>query len=131
LLTTRTIAVVGVSPDPARPSNGVYRYLKTTGDYAMYPVNPTIDELDGESAFASLSALSVVPDMVDVFRRSDHLRPVARGRDSGRRQEHLAATRPVDEQLAFDAEAAGLQVGDGPMLKVEHARLIAARRERG
>jgi predicted CoA-binding protein len=131
LLTSRTIAVVGVSPDPARPSNGVYRYLKTTGDYAMYPVNPKIDELDGESVFASLSALPVAPDMVDVFRRSDHLRPVledaiAVGAKSIWLQQGL-----WDEQLAFDAEAAGLQVVMDRCLKVEHARLIAAGRARG
>ncbi|MDT5095367.1 MAG: uncharacterized protein QOH60_4730 [Mycobacterium sp.] len=131
LQTTRTLAVVGVSPDPTRPSNEVYGYLKATGDYAMYPVNPTIDELDGESVFASLSALPVVPDIVDVFRRSDHLRSVledaiAVGAKSIWLQQGL-----WDEQLAIDAEAAGLQVVMDRCLKVEHARLIGARGERG
>lgn len=131
LRTTRTIAVVGASADPLRPSNGVYRYLKSSGDYELYPVNPTIDELDGQPAFASLSALPVVPDMVDVFRRSDQLRSVlddaiAVGAKSIWLQQGL-----WDEQLAHDGQAAGLQVVMDRCLKVEHARLISAGRARG
>jgi predicted CoA-binding protein len=131
LQTTRTIAVVGASADPLRPSNGVYQYLKRAGDYELYPVNPTIDELDGQPAFASLSALPVAPDMVDVFRRSDQLRSVlddaiAVGAKSIWLQQGL-----WNKQLAHDAEAAGLAVVMDRCLKVEHARLIAARRARG
>jgi predicted CoA-binding protein len=128
---TRTIAVLGASANPQRPSNGVYRYLKATGDYELYPVNPTIDALDGQQAFPSLSALPVVPDMVDVFRRSDQLRSaledaIAVGAKSIWLQQDL-----WDEQLANDAEAAGLQVVMDRCLKVEHARLIGPRRPRG
>jgi predicted CoA-binding protein len=130
LRNTRTIAVVGASADRLRPSNEVYRYLKAAGDYELYPVNPNIDQLDGQPAFASLSALPVAPDMVDVFRRSDQLRSVlddaiAVGAKSIWLQQGL-----WDEQLAHDAQAAGLQVVMDRCLKVEHARLIVAGRAR-
>jgi uncharacterized protein len=125
---TRTVAVVGVSPDPLRPSNGVYRYLSSSSDYELYPVNPMMDALDGRPAYPDLAALPVVPDMVDVFRRSDHLRAVldqaiAVGAKSIWLQQGL-----WDEQLAHDAEAAGLRVVMDRCLKVEHARLIRAGR---
>jgi predicted CoA-binding protein len=128
LRATRTVAVVGVSADPLRPSNGVYRYLSSRTDYDLYPVNPTIDELDGRPVYPDLSALPLVPDMVDVFRRQDQLRPVldqaiAVGARSIWLQQGL-----WDEQLARDAEAAGMAVVMDRCLKVDHARLIAAGR---
>ncbi|MFA5708427.1 CoA-binding protein [Mycolicibacterium sp.] len=122
---TKTIAVVGASANPARPSNEVYRYLRSTGDYTLYPVNPTITELDGDQAYASLADLPVVPDMVDVFRRTEELPGVL--------AEVLALpTRPttlwlqeglIDEAVAAEARAAGMSVVMDRCLKVEHARL--------
>ncbi len=128
LRATRTVAVVGVSADPLRPSNGVYHYLSSRTDYDLYPVNPTIDELDGRPVYPDLAALPVVPDMVDVFRRQDQLRPVldqaiAVGAKSIWLQQGL-----WDEQLGRDAEAAGMAVVMDRCLKVDHARLIAAGR---
>jgi len=121
---TTTVAVVGVSPDPLRPSNEVYHYLTSASDYELYPVNPMIDQLDGSPAYPDLAALPVVPDMVDVFRRADQLRPVldqaiAVGAKSIWLQQGL-----WDEQLALDAEAAGMLVVMDRCLKVEHARLL-------
>ncbi|BBZ35886.1 CoA-binding protein [Mycolicibacterium confluentis] len=125
LRTTRTIAVVGASANPARPSHDVYHYLRATGQYTLYPVNPTITELDGDPAFASLADLPVVPDMVDVFRRTEELPGVL--------AEILALPqRPkslwlqlglVDEDVAREARAAGIAVVMDRCLKVEHARL--------
>lgn len=124
LTDTRTVAVVGVSPDPLRPSNGVYRYLSSSTGYELYPVNPMIETLDGRPAYPDLAALPVVPDMVDVFRRQDQLRGVldqaiAVGAKSIWLQQGL-----WDEQLARDAEAAGMRVVMDRCLKVEHARLV-------
>ncbi len=124
LRNTHTIAVVGVSPDPLRPSNGVYHYLSSATDYELYPVNPMLDELDGRQAYPDLAALPVVPDMVDVFRRQDQLRSVldqavAVGAKSLWLQQGL-----WDEQLAADAKAAGMAVVMDRCLKVEHARLL-------
>ena len=73
LAETRTIAVVGASDKPTRPSHEIYSYLISTGEYQVYPVNPTITEIDGAQAYPRLADLPVVPDIVDVFRRFDEL----------------------------------------------------------
>ncbi len=75
---TKTIAVVGASANPNRASHEVYTYLRNTGDYTVYPVNPTISEIDGVPTYPSLADLPVVPDLVDVFRRRSELAGGAR-----------------------------------------------------
>jgi predicted CoA-binding protein len=125
LAETRTIAVVGASDKPNRPSHEIYSYLLSTGDYQVYPVNPTISEIAGAPAYPRLADLPVVPDMVDVFRRFDELPSVL--------ADTLAlAQRPKTlwlqeglwhEQVGRDAEAAGMHVVMDRCLMVEHARL--------
>src|SRR5215213_5069256 len=70
---THTVAIVGASDDPLRPSYGVWQYLKSASDYELYLVNPTISEVEGTPVYPSLADLPVVPDLVDVFRRHEHL----------------------------------------------------------
>jgi uncharacterized protein len=67
---TKTIAVVGLSDSPLRPSYGVSAYMQSHG-YRIIPVNPTIKGSLGEKAVASLSDVEEKIDMVDVFRRSE------------------------------------------------------------
>lgn len=134
---THSVAVVGVSANPARPSYGVYRYLKAHSSYDLYPVNPTITELptfpgslrscppNGEPVYPSLAELPVVPDMVDVFRRYEELPSVL--------AEVLALPALprtlwlqqglVHDEVARQAEAAGIQVVMDKCLKVEYAAL--------
>jgi predicted CoA-binding protein len=121
----RTIAVVGASNKPARPSYGVYRYLVATGDYQVFPVNPTITEIDGAPVYSSLAELPVVPDVVDVFRRLDEVPAVlAESLALQPRPKTLWLQQGLwDEQVARDATAAGLQVVMDRCLKVDHARL--------
>lgn len=69
---TRTIAVVGLSPNPMRPSHAVARYLQRVG-YRVVPVNPGIREVLGERAYPDLPAVPDRIDLVDVFRRSEHV----------------------------------------------------------
>jgi len=70
----KTIAVVGLSDNPLRPSHGVAAYLQRCG-YRIIPVNPQIPEALGEKAYSSLSAIpaEVRVDIVDVFRRSEYV----------------------------------------------------------
>jgi predicted CoA-binding protein len=77
LKTTRTIACVGVSANPVRPSHYVARYLSLKG-YRVIPVNPGIagQMLFGERVAASLSEIEGAVDMVDIFRRSEHVPPI-------------------------------------------------------
>ena len=72
----KTIAIVGASPDPARPSYGVMAYLLQAG-YTVVPVNPLADEVLGRRCLASLAELEEPVDLVDVFRRPEHCGEVA------------------------------------------------------
>jgi hypothetical protein len=67
---TKTIAVVGLSDSPLRPSHGVAAYMQSQG-YRIIPVNPTIKGALGEKAVASLSEIQEKIDIVDVFRRPE------------------------------------------------------------
>src|SRR6476646_9979842 len=68
---TKTIAVVGLSDSPLRPSYGVSAYMQSHG-YKIIPVNPSIKGSLGEKAVASLAEIEEKIDMVDVFRRSEY-----------------------------------------------------------
>ena len=72
-----TIALVGASPRPGRPSHGVMRYLLDAG-YLVIPVNPTCEEVLGVPCAASLAAVHEPIDLVDVFRREEHAPALAR-----------------------------------------------------
>ncbi len=63
----RTIAVIGLSDVPSKPSHYVSAYMQQHG-YKLYPVNPSISEVLGEKSYASLSELPIKPDIVNVFR---------------------------------------------------------------
>jgi uncharacterized protein len=66
----KTIAVVGLSDSPLRPSHGVSAYMQTHG-YRIIPVNPHVDEVLGEKAYASLSEVKEKIDIVNIFRRPE------------------------------------------------------------
>jgi uncharacterized protein len=74
----RTIAIVGLSDKPERDSNEAARYLRSQG-YRVIPVNPAVPEVLGERSYPSVSAIpsDVRVDIVDVFRRSDQVPPIA------------------------------------------------------
>ncbi len=74
---TRRIAVVGLSPDPRRTSHGVAAALQRDG-YEIVPVNPNTDEVLGERSYPSLADVPGHIDLVNVFRRDEHLADVAR-----------------------------------------------------
>ena len=124
LRATRTVAVVGASPNPARASNFVATYLLASTDYEVFFVNPNATEILGRPVFKTLSDLPVVPDLVDVFRRPadldgvlDDVLALAEGMRTFWLQFGL-----FDEAVAARAEAAGLEVVMDRCLKVEHAR---------
>ncbi len=73
---SKTVAVVGISDKPDRPSHVVARYLQEKG-YRVIPVNPLLSEVLGEKACKSLSDIPVKVDLVDVFRKSGDVLPVA------------------------------------------------------
>ena len=72
LRSAKTIAVVGLSNNPARTSNGVSAYMQSQG-YRIIPVNPAISEALGEKAYPTLSEVPEKIDIVNVFRRSEYV----------------------------------------------------------
>ncbi|MDH3529973.1 MAG: CoA-binding protein [Acidobacteriota bacterium] len=105
----RTIAVVGLSSDPSRPSNGVSGFMRSKG-YHVIPVNPFETEVFGEKSFPKLEDVPVGIDLVDIFRRSDAAGDavddaIAAGANAVWMQEGV-----IDEAAAKRAEEAGLMV---------------------
>lgn len=72
LLSVHSIAVIGLSPNKARPSFRVASGLQNAG-YRIIPVRPLIDQVLGEKAFPDLESLPTLPDIVDVFRAVEHV----------------------------------------------------------
>ena len=76
---SKSIALVGASADPSRPSHGVFVYLRAHG-YDVTPINPALTDVDGVTAYRSLTAYAAergAPDIVDVFRKSADVLPIA------------------------------------------------------
>ena len=71
LLESNVIAVVGLSPDPERPSHYVSKYLQEAG-YRIIPVNPNLTSVLGETCYPDLKSIPIKVDMVDVFRRPEY-----------------------------------------------------------
>src|SRR4051812_42690593 len=121
---TKTIAVVGASPEPWRPSYGVKAYLKRAG-YRLIPVNPTAlgEVVHGDPVVAALADIGERVDLVNVFRRPEYLPGVV--------DEALAIGAPalwmqlgIRNEAAKDrAEAAGMAVVMDRCISVEHRRL--------
>lgn len=88
----KTIAVVGLSSNPMRPSHGVAGYMQKQG-YRIIPVNPNETEVHGEKAFPDLASVSEPIDLVDIFRNSEF------------------AGEAVDQAIAVGAKAVWLQEG--------------------
>lgn len=74
---TKTIAVVGLSDNPERTSYQISEEMQKSG-YKIIPVNPTVDEVLGEKAYASLADIDIPFDIINVFRRSDFLPDIAK-----------------------------------------------------
>ena len=120
---TRTLAMVGASPNPARASNFVATYLLSSSAYEVWFVNPNATEILGRPVYPSLADLPGVPDLVDVFRRMEDIPAVL---DDVLELEGVRTFwlqfGLYDETLAKRGEAAGLTVVMDRCLKVEHAR---------
>lgn len=117
----KTIAVVGLSSDPNRPSHGVASYMNRRG-YRVIPVNPNETEVFGEKAYASLADLPEKIDLVDIFRRSEEAgKAVAEAIAIGAKAVWLQEG-VIDEAAARRAHDAGLLVVMDRCWLKEHAR---------
>lgn len=123
---SRTIAVVGLSPDEQRASHGVARYLQAHG-YRIVPVNPRCTEVLGERCYASLEEIPFPVDVVDVFRRSEEVLPIARSAVA-------IGARCLWQQLGVvNTEADAIATANGLVsvmdrcIKVDHRQLLPGR----
>ena len=121
LASARTIAVVGLSPDPRRPSHGVARYLQRAG-YRIIPVNPNVEEVLGERAYPGLRQVPQPVDVVDVFRRSEFVGPIVEDAIAITARAIWLQDGVVDEEAAARARAAGLDVVMDDCMMRRHAQ---------
>jgi hypothetical protein len=122
LQTVKTIAVVGLSPQPARPSYRVAQAMQHYG-YRIVPVRPLVDEVLGEKAYASLADIPFPVDLVDVFRAAEHVPAIV--------AQCLALHLPgiwiqegiVHEAAAREAQAGGMTVVMDRCILKDYVRL--------
>ena len=123
LATSKTIAVVGLSGDWFRPSYFAAKYMLEHG-YTIIPVNPRQAEIMGQKCYASLRDIPVKVDIVDVFRKTEDVLPIA--------EEAIAiGAKALWQQIGVKnleavkkAEAAGLDCVIDRCVKIEHGRLF-------
>ncbi len=120
---TKAIAIVGASANPARASNFVLTYLRSLrGQYDLYLVNPRETEIDGVACYPSLDALPAPPDLVDVFRRSEDCPAVAEEAVAVGAKVLWLQLGIVSDEAQQLATSAGLEVVMDRCTKIEHAR---------
>ena len=119
---SKTIAVVGLSCNPLRPSHGVSAYMQSQG-YCIIPVNPNITECLGEKAYASLLDVPEKIDIVDIFRRSEFVSEVVDQAIRLRVPAVWMQEDVINEDAAAKARQAGIfVVMDRCILKEHRAR---------
>ena len=118
----KTIAVVGVSSRPDRPSNEVAQYLIDAG-YTVYLVNPMEDEIFGMPVYDSVRDLPEPVDIVDIFRRPGDVPPVVEDAIAAHAKVVWMQLGVRNDDAARRAEEAGLKVVMNRCPKIEHSRL--------
>jgi len=109
IFTMKTIAVVGLSPKEIRPSHGVAKYLQNVG-YKIVPVNPGHPETLGEKSYPTLRDIPFDIDVVDIFRRPEHVMPITEAAIEIGAKAIWFQDGVVNEEAAKLAEVAGLLV---------------------
>ena len=123
-LNTKTIAIVGLSPDSDKASNRVAAYLQSVG-YKIVPIYPKEEEILGEKVYRSLSEIPFDIDMVDIFRKPDAIAEII-GEAITRGDVDTIWTQLglVNNEAAQKAKEAGLKVVQNKCTKIEHRNLF-------
>lgn len=121
LIQPATIAVIGLSPDPGKPSHYVPAYMQQHG-YRILPINPTVDTVLGESCSPTLTALPVKPDIVNVFRLPKYIPAIVEEMIQLGLSNLWVQSGIVNLEAAAKAEAAGIHVVMDRCIMVEHRR---------
>jgi len=122
LTTSKTIAVVGLSSKPDRPSHEIASYLKDQG-YRIIPVNPTIQEALGEKAYPSLRDVPGRIDIVQIFRRPEEVPAIVDDAISIGAKVVWMQPGAENEEAAAKAESAGLKAVVGACMRSVHRTL--------
>lgn len=123
LRSCHTIAVVGLSSSPMRPSNGVAAYLQRVG-YRIIPVNPNETEVLGEKCYVRLEDVPEKIDMVDIFRRSEYVPDIVESAIKIGAKAIWMQEGVIHEAAAERASQAGLDVVMDRCTLKEHRRLL-------
>ena len=117
----RTIAVIGLSENPAKPSHYVSEYMQQHG-YKIYPVNPALQSVLGEKSYPTLAALPVKPDIVNVFRVPSFIPGIVDEMLALDLHELWVQQGIVNREAAERAEEGGIHVVMDRCIMVEHRR---------
>jgi uncharacterized protein len=117
----KTIAVVGLSSNPMRPSHGVSEYMQSAG-YRIIPVNPNETEVLGEKSYARLEDVPERIDVVDIFRRAEFVPQVVESAICVDAKAVWMQLGIENEEAAEKAKAAGLAVVEDACMLIEHKR---------
>jgi len=125
LARSKTVAMVGASPNPTRPSYFVFSYLRTKGILEVTPINPAVSAIDGIKAYPSLEAYTAergAADIVDVFRKPADAPQVTREAIAAGAKAIWYQYGVINEEAIRLADDAGLDVVVDRCIKVESAR---------
>ena len=120
---SKTIAVVGLSPKPHRPSHQVASYLMKVG-YTIIPVNPGQDAILERTCYPNLRAIPTPVDMVDIFRRQEAVLAIVEDAISIGAQFIWMQEGIINKEAAAKAESAGLTVIMNRCTKIDHMNLL-------
>ena len=123
LKTQKTIAVVGLSSNPMRPSHGVTEYMQAAG-YRIIPVNPNETEVLGEKSYARLEDVPEKIDIVDIFRRAEEVPRVVESAIRVGAKVVWMQLGIENEEAAEKARAAGLTVVEDACILIEHKKRV-------
>ena len=123
LRASRVIAVVGLSANWNRPSYFAAKYMQDHG-YRIVPVNPRYDEILGEKCYRDLESIPIKVDIVDCFRRSEEIVPIALSAVAIGAKVLWMQLGVMNEAAAKIASDAGLDVVQNHCVKIEHARIM-------
>ena len=118
----RTVAIVGLSPDPSRPSHRVAKYLTNHG-YRVIPVNPDAQEILGTRSYPDMSSIPEPIEIVDIFRRSEEVMPIVNEAIKIGAKVVWMQEGVINEKAASMARDAGLLVVMDRCMFKEHQRL--------
>ena len=128
ILKYKTIAVVGISDDPERPSHFVASFLDAHG-YNIIPVNPKLTEWEGKKCYQDLLSIPVPVDIVDIFRRSEAVPPIVDEAIAIQAKVVWMQEGIINEEAGAKAREAGIEVVMDRCMKKEYIRYKGDKRD--